>query len=330
MGGRLPRIVPGLIPGTGPRWLSPWAIRSSPHPAPPEGRGQSWRCPVGSRVPRIAPRGGIQQTRKKETYRSRDASGYGSGSSNGKRRSILSESCRDIRQPRVPGEKGPGPISSEYLLRDRPGTGEADQFHPGSQKRIFSVIQEVLALGGMGLPSRVDGEQTLLNTFSCRYMNSLPCGVKVNEPGASSVPRNLQTPPTYKRPPQRSLDARSSARTITYAEARDPAPQPRYEGPKTRADIHSGALQPAPEQALMHSIPGAPGGDTPTCPVSGRGGEVRRLPTGIAGRGGGSRQARITPHYAPIDHKPYLKRPNTHSSPGIKEADINRMMLYIR
>jgi hypothetical protein len=165
---------------------------------PPEGRGQSWRCPAGSRVPRIAPRGGIQQTRKKETYRSRDASGYGSGSSNRKRRSILSESCRDIRQPRVPGEKGPGPISSEYLLRDRPETREADQFHPGSQKRIFSVIQEVLALGGMGLPSRVDGEQTLLNTFSCRYMNSLPCGVKVNEPGASPVPRNLQTPPTYK------------------------------------------------------------------------------------------------------------------------------------
>ena len=112
---------------------------------PPEGRGQSWRCPAGSRVPRIAPRGGIQQTRKKETYRSRDASGYGSGSSNRKRRSILSESCRDIRQPWVPGEKGPGPISSEYLLRDRPETREADQFHPGSQKDIFGDT------GGIGV-----------------------------------------------------------------------------------------------------------------------------------------------------------------------------------
>ncbi len=65
----------------------------------------------------------------------------------------------------------------------------------------------------MGLPSRVDGEQTLLNTSSSGYMNPLPCGEKVNDPGAPSVPRNLQTPPTYKGPTQKGVGTRSPSST---------------------------------------------------------------------------------------------------------------------
>jgi len=48
-------------------------------------------------------------------------------------------------------------------------------------KKIFRVIQEVSELGGMGLPFRVAGRQTLMNTSPSRYMNPIPCGVKVND-----------------------------------------------------------------------------------------------------------------------------------------------------
>jgi|GEM_PF-2165778 hypothetical protein len=33
----------------------------------------------------------------------------------------------------------------------------------------------------MGLPFRVAGRQTLMNTSPSRYMNPIPCGVKVND-----------------------------------------------------------------------------------------------------------------------------------------------------
>ena len=53
----------------------------------------------------------------------------------------------------------------------------------GSLKKVFQVMQEVSELGGMGLPFRVAGRQTLMNTSPSRYMNPIPCGVKVNDPG---------------------------------------------------------------------------------------------------------------------------------------------------
>lgn len=53
------------------------------------------------------------------------------------------------------------------------------------------------------------GKQTLLNTSSFRYMNPLPRGEKVNEPGAAQALRDPHLPPTYKRPPHMSTDALS-------------------------------------------------------------------------------------------------------------------------
>ena len=52
-----------------------------------------------------------------------------------------------------------------------------------------------------------------MNTLSPQYMNPIPCGVKVNDVGAPSVPRSRQNPPTYKRPAQMLLNARSSVMT---------------------------------------------------------------------------------------------------------------------
>jgi len=42
-------------------------------------------------------------------------------------------------------------------------------------------MQEVSELGGMGLPSRVAGKQTLMYTSPHEYMNPVPCSVKVND-----------------------------------------------------------------------------------------------------------------------------------------------------
>jgi len=54
----------------------------------------------------------------------------------------------------------------------------------------------------MGLPSRVARRQTLMNTSPSRYMNPIPCGVKVNDPGRHHRRRGTGRPrPHVNYPP---------------------------------------------------------------------------------------------------------------------------------
>ena len=82
------------------------------------------------------------------------------------------------------GNPPPGVLFTPIHLPANPGGGTGDRLASiWSLKKVFWVIQEVSELGGMGLPSRVARRQTLMNTSPSRYMNPIPCGVKVNDPG---------------------------------------------------------------------------------------------------------------------------------------------------
>jgi len=82
------------------------------------------------------------------------------------------------------GNPPPGVLFTPIHLPANPGGRTGDRLASiWSLKKVFWVIQEVSELGGMGLPSRVAGRQTLMNTSPSRYMNPIPCGVKVNDPG---------------------------------------------------------------------------------------------------------------------------------------------------
>ena len=103
------------------------------------------------------------------------------------------------------GNPPPGVLFTPIHLPANPGGGTGDRLASiWSLKKVFWVIQEVSELGGMGLPSRVARRQTLMNTSPSRYMNPIPCGVKVNDPGRHHRRRGTGRPrPHVNYPPQK-------------------------------------------------------------------------------------------------------------------------------
>jgi len=101
------------------------------------------------------------------------------------------------------GNPPPGVLFTPIHLPANPGGGTGDRLASiWSLKKVFWVIQEVSELGGMGLPSRVARRQTLMNTSPSRYMNPIPCGVKVNDPGRHHRRRGTGRPrPHVNYPP---------------------------------------------------------------------------------------------------------------------------------
>jgi len=139
---------PGAHPGTGPWWLSPWAIRSSPL----RGGGSHGDARREAASPGLHPGEEFNKPERRKPIKARMQADTGPvPQTESEDRSCRSRAVTS-GNPGSPAKRAPGPSLRSIFSEIARKPGRRTNFIP-DPKRIFSVIQEVLALGGiLGLP----------------------------------------------------------------------------------------------------------------------------------------------------------------------------------